>query len=180
MITDISDQTNLLALNASIEAARAGDAGKGFAVVADEIRQLAEQSTESVNIINSMLHELFESASEAMKVSEQVKEYVEKQRNSVMDTNDGFVAIVENVSVVNNRVDNLRKINENLGIRVETISGLVESLSAASQENAATAQELSSTTTTVAENIEELKNTGHLISSSSEELHDIIVEYKTM
>ena len=54
-IMEISDQTSLLALNASIEAARAGEAGRGFAVVAGEIGNLANQTTEAVENINSIV-----------------------------------------------------------------------------------------------------------------------------
>ena len=53
-IMAITSQTNLLALNASIESARAGEAGRGFAVVADEIRNLAEQSKDSVERIQQL------------------------------------------------------------------------------------------------------------------------------
>ena len=57
-IRAISTQTSMLSLNAAIEAARAGDQGRGFAVVASEIGELANQSTESVNRINSIVAEV--------------------------------------------------------------------------------------------------------------------------
>lgn len=55
LIHGIAGQTNLLALNASIEAARAGEHGKGFAVVASEIGVLADQSTQYVGDITSVV-----------------------------------------------------------------------------------------------------------------------------
>ena len=57
---EISSQTNLLALNASIEAARAGEAGKGFAVVAEEIGNLAIQTRDSVQNIETIINEVNE------------------------------------------------------------------------------------------------------------------------
>lgn len=54
-IMKISSQTSMLALNASIEAARAGEVGKGFAVVATEIGSLANQTSETVGSINSIV-----------------------------------------------------------------------------------------------------------------------------
>lgn len=58
VIMRISSQTSLLALNASIEAARAGEAGKGFAVVATEIGNLANQTSETVANINTIVSDV--------------------------------------------------------------------------------------------------------------------------
>jgi len=55
IIQTIASQTHLLSLNAAIEAAGAGDAGKGFAVVANEVKELANQTETSANVIRSKI-----------------------------------------------------------------------------------------------------------------------------
>ncbi len=69
-IKSIADQTNLLALNAAIEAARAGEAGRGFSVVADEVRKLSADSNKFSDQIDSQVHTMRRTVSDAKKIVE--------------------------------------------------------------------------------------------------------------
>ncbi|MGB8451756.1 MAG: methyl-accepting chemotaxis protein [Anaerocolumna sp.] len=79
VILQITSQTNLLALNAAIEAARAGEAGKGFAVVADEIRNLAEDSKNTVNEIQNITKTVIESVENLVLNSKNILDFIDRQ-----------------------------------------------------------------------------------------------------
>ena len=174
MISSIANQTNLLSLNASIEAARAGDAGKGFAVVADEIRQLSDQSKESVDQINEILGRLHESTNGAIEKSNVVKSMVDKQNEAVAQTKESFSSIVASVATVENAIADIEIINNELNGKTKVIEDSVSSLSAISQENAATSEELSATAQTVQMNVDNLRNTQDDVESSSGGLSEIV------
>ncbi len=178
LISSIAGQTNLLSLNASIEAARAGDAGRGFAVVADEIRQLSEQSANSVNIINEMLADLQHNTDNAARQSDNVRGYVSRQKEAVEETSNSFTDIASGIQNINATVDELHSANQNLSDGVANISGLIENLSAISEENAATAQELNATTDTVNTSVEMLAENGDNVNKSALDLEKIIRVFK--
>ncbi|MEG3618510.1 methyl-accepting chemotaxis protein [Magnetovibrio sp. PR-2] len=57
-ISEIASETNLLALNATIEANAAGERGKGFAVIAGEVKELAKETANATQEINTIVQNL--------------------------------------------------------------------------------------------------------------------------
>ncbi len=91
-ILAISSQTNLLALNASIEAARAGDAGRGFSVVAEEIRQLADNSKQTVDKIRTVTEGVIQNVAFLSESSGRLLEFM---NGKVMDDYRGMTALAQ-------------------------------------------------------------------------------------
>lgn len=73
----MTDLTKVVAVNASIEAAQSGDIGGGFNLVADNVRTLANQSTETSNMLLALIRE-FEN--EFLKEYERLAARAEKMK----------------------------------------------------------------------------------------------------
>jgi len=101
-IRDVAKQTNLLALNATIEAARAGDAGQGFLVVASEVKELAKNSGESAEQINTMLDELSTSAT---SLTQQIDELSEAMETAAGATQSGQSEIQAQIDGIRSAIE---------------------------------------------------------------------------
>ncbi len=96
VVNSLAQQSKMLALNASIEAAKAGEAGKGFAVVAAEVKNLAEQSEQSLTQVQKILEDIRHATERAVMVTEEGTKQVDYGTNLVEKTGE----VVKNLNNV--------------------------------------------------------------------------------
>ncbi|MGE5632780.1 MAG: ABC transporter substrate-binding protein [Caulobacteraceae bacterium] len=108
-IKEIANSTNMLSLNASIEAARAGEAGKGFAVVANEVKNLAQKSVESANMINNTINEINQSIAKTFDSMNNIIVKVKEGNDIANATMSVFNTIIEAVKNNNNVSEEINK-----------------------------------------------------------------------
>ncbi|MCR4992784.1 MAG: methyl-accepting chemotaxis protein [Lachnospiraceae bacterium] len=128
-IRAISTQTSMLSLNAAIEAARAGEQGRGFAVVAGEIGELAAQSTDTVNNINTIITEI---SGSVKNMAESLSHMVSFIDSNVLPSFTALSAIGSNYSSdAASFMDSMSSINElahELHASIQEIVGSIESI----------------------------------------------------
>lgn len=141
LITNVASQTSLLALNASIEAARAGEAGKGFAVVASEISNLANQTQGATVNITEVIQNVSDKLTVSIEAIEQLMNNNEQQSQAAETVVNSFEKIAgstkdadENSRMLQTVISNLAAANVVIVESVQTISAVMEEMSAHATE----------------------------------------------
>lgn len=118
VISAISSQINLLALNATIEAARAGEAGRGFAVVASEVKELAKQTADATQLVQTQISTIQsatdETVSEVGQILEIFRNVSENVASIAADVDGQAVTTQEIADNISQTSAGIQEVNQNV------------------------------------------------------------------
>jgi methyl-accepting chemotaxis protein len=169
-IETISSQTNLLALNAAIEAARAGESGKSFAVVASEVRKLADRVSHEVKEIDTLIHDIQTTVSEAVNAMDESTREVESGVSRANQSGAALAQILESVSGVHKRAGGTVGAATSMLTEAGNLADAMVTVSAVVEENTAATEEMSAGSTEVTQEIEAIASVSEQNSAAVEQV----------
>ncbi|WP_235440085.1 methyl-accepting chemotaxis protein [Paenibacillus sp. DMB20] len=177
VLQNITKQTNILSLNATIEAARAGAAGRGFMVVADEIRQLADQSRQSIDMVSQITERIMTEMNETVQVLLDANPLFKAQMDSVKETNDIFVSVQQQMVEFIERLDSVTDSIEGLNQSQLVLSEAMSNVSAVAEESSATSEEVASLSSEQQSVSNQLVNLSTKLENVSNELKETLSRF---
>lgn len=171
-IEEISNEINLLSLNASIESARAGEAGKGFAVVADQIKELSNETSNSVKQINSLIKDLMGSINISVSSVEVYGKAAQSQIATINNTKQTLGRVIEFIKsmppIIEKNVDKISQVYKNKDV----VNSSMDSILSVTEEISASSEEITASTSEVKEKMRDVKELAKELGQSSKDLKE--------
>jgi len=162
VLNTVTKQTNILSLNATIEAARAGTAGRGFMVVANEIRDLADQSTQSIEVVAQITDRIQTEIGETVAVLSKAYPMFQEQIDSVKEANGIFVTVQSQMSGLITRLEDVTHSVSKLEESQVVLNDAMTNVSSVAEQSSATSEEVASLS------MEQMSISDHLVSLSGQ------------
>lgn len=163
LITAIASETSLLSLNASIEAARAGEAGRGFAVVASQISKLSEDSNNSAKTIEDIIRQLADDSKASVEIMAEVKEIIAEQQKKLNETKEKFADVSRGIETSIEETENVYSRTKECDEARAKVTDIIQNLSAVAEQNAAATEETNAS-------MDEMNATIHMLAESAKNL----------
>lgn len=178
-IGSIAEQTNLLALNATIEAARAGEMGRGFAVVADEVRGLAEQSSEAVSKIQTMVYKVQEAFNNLSTSGQEVLGFLENNvKPSYELLKDTGIQYEKDAEFINTMARDISNSSNQMSEVINQVNYAIEGLSSTAVESATNSEDILISINEVTHAISEVAKSSQNQSETSQLLNELAQKFK--
>ncbi|WP_313799753.1 methyl-accepting chemotaxis protein [Cytobacillus sp.] len=177
-IRNIAEQTNLLALNAAIEAARAGEHGKGFAVVAAEVKKLAEQVSNSVDGIQSIVKKVESNTNDMVMHMKDGLDAVVAGQNRLSETSKAFNEISAIILNMNHLVTDMYNELQFITNKQQMMANSIDEIAAISEENAAGIEQVAASSQQMNRSTTEIKSLANSLSHMSTDLKTINERFK--
>ena len=170
ILENIAKQINILSLNASIVAASAGDAGKGFMVVANEIRNLANQSKESIGSVSSVIAKIQGDMADTSRLVTESLPIFERQSEVSKASQTIFQEVERSMQQF---IERFEKVWESLQFSMKgqnELSNMLMQVSAVSEESTAATENVASLVNQQYESSVELVETSEKLKQLAEDL----------
>ncbi|MFA4135376.1 MULTISPECIES: methyl-accepting chemotaxis protein [unclassified Brevibacillus] len=177
VINEIAMQTQLLSLNASIEAARAGEHGRGFSVVASEVKKLAEQTTNSLGDITSMIHDIQSMTDKAATTLLSGVAEVEQGVHLIEQAGEMVGGIYRNIVEITGQTEEVSASTEEISAGTEEVAASMNEIVAISRSASEHTREVKQSVTSQLTAMKEIAQAAESLSNTAEQLQESLFHF---